>query len=188
MIEAVVEGDEEDLVIAEVAVVDEEDLEVVIEVGEVVDEAALEEVEEVHPGEEVEEHQVVVAVEEELQEAEAPLEVVDEEELEEVAMSLSSLTDILVSLLRKERNIYSSPRIWYLVKQFMEKRELASKVRLKKQMELPKRQNTEFGILSDPSWLLVYWVVWITFISNQVKKSCTWEQQAVPVLVTLLMW
>lgn len=152
MIEAVVVVEEEalegetEVVVVAVEVV----LEVVIEVVVVAGVEALEE-DEVRQGVVDEVHQVVVAADVELQEAEAHLEVVEEEELEEEATSLSNLTDIPVSLSPKERNTYSLPRISYLVKQSTEKRESVSKVPHKKQMELLKRQSTEFGTLSDPN-------------------------------------
>lgn len=149
------------------------------------------EAEEEHLEEDVVDLEIVVVVEvrqevdEEHQgEAEEHLEGVLVEEQEVVQTLLSSLTDTLVSSLPKEESRYLSPRIWYLVKPYMEKSESALKVPFKRQRASPKRQNTESGILSDLSWLQVSWVVWITFTLSLVQRFYIWELRVVQVSVT----
>jgi hypothetical protein len=155
---------------------DSEHLEVVAEVDLEVEEEHQEGVDEVPPAVEVRQE----VAEAHLEEA---VEVVLAGAQREAQTPLSSLTDILVSLLPKEGSLCLSPRTSYQVKQSTEKSVSVLKVPFKKPKASQKRQNTECGILSDPSWQRVYWEVWITFISSLAKRSCTWVQRAVLVLV-----
>lgn len=117
-------------------------------------------------------------VEEHLGEADEGVPV---EEQREAPTPLSSLTDTPVSSLPKVESLCSSPRIWSQAKPSMEKSVLVWKAPSKNKRVSLRRQSTESGILSDPSWLLVCWVVWTTSILNLVKRSSTLVQQAEPV-------
>ena len=71
----------------------------------------------------------------------------------------SNHTSSVVFSLPEVRKICWSPRTWPQVNPFTVKREYLLKNQAKKKVFQPPRLNTESGILSDPSWLPVSWVV-----------------------------
>lgn len=148
-------AEEASVVTGEVEVVDEVDLVTVEDEEVVVDE----------------ELQVAEAHQEDEEPPEAVDEVVLEEEPRAVPTSSSSLIDTLVSSLPKERSISWSLETWHPASRFMERSESASSRPLQKTELLQAKSNTEYGTLSDPSWLLVSWEVWTTFTLDPVQRS-----------------
>ena len=162
-------AEEASVVTGEVEVVDEVDLVTVEDEEVVVDE----------------ELQVAEAHQEDEEPPEAVDEVVLEEEPRAVPTLSSSLIDTLVSSLPKERSISWSLETWHPASRFMERSESASSRPLQKTELLQAKSNTEYGILSDPSLLLVCSVDWTTFTSRLARRCSTLVLPAVPRFRTL---
>jgi len=131
----------------------------------------------------------VAGIEEEEAEEDVDLEVEEEVagEVEEVAvvleedqMSSWNRTDIQVFSSPKAKKVCWSPKTWSLEKPSTEKNAYQSK-----EVWMVRKQNIEFGILSDQNWLLVFWVVWIKSISNLERRCCTLVLQVERVLAML---
>jgi hypothetical protein len=97
---------------------------------------------------------------------------------EVVPRSSSNLIVMKASSLPVERKIFSSPRTWFLANPSTVK-----SASLSTTLTEP-RLTTVSGILSDPSWALVFWVVWTTFTLLLARRSFTWVLPAVPLSPT----
>lgn len=120
---------------------------------------------------------VQLAVEDEVLEGVLVVAVVEAAEVGQkvVRTSLSSHIDIQVYSLPRVKSKCSSQEISSQVNLFMVKNASLFLLRVqgRDQVRRPQKLNTECGILSGPSWLLVYLGVWKTRIFIQVVRSCT---------------
>jgi len=136
---------------------------------------------------------VQLVVEDEVLEEVAVVAVVEAAEAGQkvVRMSLLSHTDIQVYSLPRAKSRCSSQEISSRVNLFMVKNASLFLLRVqgRDQVRRPQRSNIECGILSGPSWLLVYLGVWKTRIFIQAVRFCILAQLAVrafPMLRILL--
>lgn len=104
-----------------------------------------------------------------------------------VRMSLSSHTDIQVYSLPRVKSRCSSQEISFRVNLFMVKNASLFLLRVqgRDQVRSPQKSNIECGILSGPSWLLVYWGVWKIRIFIQAVRFCTLALRAARVFLML---
>jgi len=131
---------------------------------------------------------VQLVVEDEVLEGVFVVAVVEEEAGQKVVrMSLSSHTDIQAYSLPRVKSRCSSQEISSRVNLFMVKNASLFLLRVqgRDQVRRPQKSNIECGILSSPSWLLVYLEVWKTRIFIQAVRFCTLALRAARVFLML---